>query len=910
MPDDRNMIEIMVSAALAQETEVMTPERIRELIEKVRSVDPKFTDADAADLAYKLEELHEVMIEIGTGVDDKEEDKKTGFEPWLPGLKADTDFSPYYWNRHRGWLGSLKHMNGKILQVLDQDTDNILGRLENPRKTSEWDRRGLVLGHVQSGKTQNYTSLICKAADAGYKVIIVIAGVYNNLRTQTQGRIDEGFIGRDSATKAPTGVYKYGNSSTPAAFTTTRQDFNKPFADTLGIDLGQLNVPVVFVIKKNNSTLRTLLEWLRDHNLRNNRDYIDEPMLVVDDEADNASINIRYGKGEVAAINGHIRDLLQLFRRSCYVGYTATPFANIFIDPVTDDSMKNQDLFPRHFIYSLDAPTNYFGAQEVFLDEESAGRVVQFVTDNEEFLPTTHKIDHQVLDLPESLVDAVRSFILVRAIRLSRGKRAKDESVRSEHNSMLVNASRFTRVQTEIKNTIHLKLTDIRDCIAFHGNKPQADALKNHEMKALFDVWTAQYKELDIPWNEVQAHLHEAAAPIQVIEVNSAAKTSLNYKEYEKIGLNVIAVGGFGLSRGLTLEGLSISYFLRNSMMYDTLMQMCRWFGYRPGYEDLCRVWMSEQTFGWYEDIATAIEELRDEIRVMEREGATPEEFGLKVRSHPDALAVTARNRMGSGETHVMQFSLKGQFREAAVLRADSQSMETNRKAADLLVEELNAAGLGVKKISTVPAYGSYVPGVPVEIVMNFISRFRNHAGSPLTDPEIVQSYIKKRLSSELKSWDVCFTGVDNPGKHGLTDYSLGEPRFLGVRSIGERTSQSSLFIGNSRRISRIGIAKVGLGVDQITAAEEGWGKRNVPDHRYIQKRSNPLLIIHKIGVFDKKKPEDLIFKEPVVSWGYIMPPQTEYADQTEEFVVTRQWREIFFGDTEDDYEEEIVSES
>jgi len=909
MSDEQNMIKTMVGAALANEKERPTPERIRELIKAVRGLDVAFTDKDAEDLACEFEELHEVMIEIGTGLDDKEEDKKTGFQAWLPQLKADPDFSPYFWDRHRQWLGSLKHMNGKILQVLDQDTDNILGRLENPRKTSEWDRRGLVLGHVQSGKTQNYTSLICKAADAGYKVIIVIAGVHNNLRTQTQGRIDEGFIGTDSATKVPIGVYKYGNTSTPAAFTTTRRDFNKPFADGLGINLGQLNVPVVFVIKKNNSTLRTLIEWLKDHNFKNNRDFIDEPMLVVDDEADNASINIRYDKGEVAAINSQIRELLEIFRRSCYVGYTATPFANIFIDPVTDESMKNQDLFPRHFIYSLDAPTNYFGAREVFLDEESADRIVRFITDNEEFLPATHKIDHQVLDLPESMMDAVRSFILVRAIRLARGKRKKDKSAESQHNSMLVNASRFTRVQTDLKNAIHLKLSDIQDCVKFHGTKLQEEALKNREMKSLFDVWMDQYGDTDVPWDEVQPQLHRSAASIQVIEVNSAAKTSLNYKEYESTGLNVIAVGGFALSRGLTLEGLSISYFLRNSMMYDTLMQMCRWFGYRPGYDDLCRVWMPEQTFGWYEHIARAIEELREEIGVMEREGATPEEFGLKVRSHPDSLVVTARNRMGSGETHTMKLSLKGQFREAAVLRADAESMEANRKTADLLAEELNDVGL-LAKISTVPAYGLYVPEVPVQIVMNFISRFRNHAASPLTDPEIVQNYIKKRLSSELSLWDVCFTGVDNPGKYGLTDDSLGISRFLGVRSAGARTSTSSLFIGNSRRISRPGVAQVGLGTKEITAAEEGWGKRNVPDHRYIQKRRHPLLIIHKIGVFDKFEPNDLIFKEPVVSWGYIMPPLTEYEDQTEEFVVTRQWREIFFGDLEDDYEEEMVAES
>src|SRR5262249_35101440 len=148
---------------------------------------------------------------------------------------------------------------------------------------------------------------------------------------------------------------------------------------------------------------------------------------------------------------------------------------------------------------------------------------------------------------------------------------------------------------------------------------------------------------------------------------------------------------GFSLSRGLTLEGLTVSYFLRNSMMYDTLMQMGRWFGYRPGYDDLCRIWMLEEAESWYRHIALSIDELREEMRRMEEANATPEQFGLKVRSHPDTLIVTARNKMGSGEQVVVRVGLANQFIETTALRRDGQ--DANRRAAVALAERLAEAG-------------------------------------------------------------------------------------------------------------------------------------------------------------------------------------------------------------------------
>ena len=635
MVDPIANLESMVAAALANR-QGPTGEDIRKLIGDLRqlSIFDGVTEDDAERLAKLFEERVSITQHLGSILIERDH------QPWLDTARARID--PYYWSRYRQHLIQEGFPTAAVT-TLDEVTERVLGLMQDPLRDESWDRRGMVVGHVQSGKTANYAGLICKAADAGYKLIVVIAGVHNNLRSQTQRRIDEGFVGRDSARLLSrqddmfVGVGRFDHTRRPVTFTNTIRDFNKTTATGVGIPLQNLTEPAVFVIKKNSSTLKNLLEWLREHSARGGGESINEPMLLIDDEADNASINIRHGAGEVSRINGQIRQLLHMFDRSCYVGYTATPFANIFIDPDTDDQMRGEDLFPRSFIVSLDPPSNYFGATEVFL--EDAGQYMRHIEDNDGQLPIRHQKDIVLSSIPPSLTDAVRTFILGRAIRLARRHER-------QHCSMLVNASRFMNVQRQLRNEIHAQLDGIQRSIRVNGALPPGTALLDPEINALHTVWEREFRDTEFDWAGVQSRLHEAASPIRVVEVNSQSPGTLDYSGNRQDGLNVIAVGGFSLSRGLTLEGLMVSYFLRNSMMYDTLMQMGRWFGYRPEYQDLCRIWMPEAAQGWYEHIAESIEELRGEFRSMEASKATPEEFGLKVRSHPDTLIVTARNKM------------------------------------------------------------------------------------------------------------------------------------------------------------------------------------------------------------------------------------------------------------------------
>src|SRR5690554_3421230 len=602
----------------------------------------KMDEAIIENIARSIEYKEGIKAGLGAIVDADD-----NFEPWLDDAKSNIE--PFYWTRYKKLLIK-SGLPRDVVTATDTVTDKILSRLGNPDKNSQWDRRGMVVGHVQSGKTANYTGLITKAADAGYRLIIIIAGIHNNLRNQTQARIDEGFIGRNTGKDKETiGVGLIDPGNTPVSLTNTLRDFNKDTAYTNTSEIDSYKVPVVLVIKKNHRTLTNLLDWLRDNSARGDLEMIDQPMLLIDDEADNASINTKYVQSSkvrnlVTTINGQIRDLLNMFHRKCYIGYTATPFANIFIDPEEKDEMFNEDLFPRDFIIGLDAPSNYFGPSKIFIDgmpDDGYPTWVRYITDNEDVLPVKHKIDHVVNELPDSLLNAFRAFLITRTIRNLRGDKAS-------HCSMLVNASRFTFIQSDIRNRLHEELEKIRNAIRVHAGLGST-ALNEPQIASLHAVWLREYSDVFPNWSDIQQAMHDAIASAKVVEVNSRFN-DLDYTGTTDRGKTFIAVGGYSLSRGLTLEGLTVTWFLRNSMMYDTLMQMGRWFGYRDGYEDLCRIWMTEQAVEWYEFIANATEELHEELTEMEKSKATPTMFGLAVRSHPASLLVTARNKMGSGK--------------------------------------------------------------------------------------------------------------------------------------------------------------------------------------------------------------------------------------------------------------------
>ena len=761
------------------------------------------------------------------------------YQPWLTGRQGEIDW--FYWERYRKHLLK-KGFPPHVVTTLNRLTDKILDHLEDPQKSGHWARKGLVVGHVQSGKTANYTGLVCKAADAGYRVIIVLAGTLNSLRNQTQERIDADFIGWCTRQKKHIGASTFGAQRRPVCFTTSVEDFKKHTANSIAMGLAALNEPVVLVIKKNKSTLENLYSWLGDNNQHNLQNF---PMLLVDDEADQASINTNKADKDPTAINSAIRNLLSLFTRSSFVGYTATPFANIFVDPETEDEMENgalyRDLFPRDFILSLDPPDNYVGPHRLFMDDADLD-CIRDITDNEDFLPINHKIDFIPQQLPESLREAICCFLLAITVRLLRGQVGKNHS-------MMVNASRFTKVQNFLGGLVLEYLKQLKQSIANYAALNPEEAAQNRDIQFLRTVFTKEFASAGFTWPIVQTKLKEATDPVELLILNFSSQDTLDYspQNYPN-GRSVIAVGGLGLSRGLTLEGLVTSYFLRNSIMYDTLMQMGRWFGYRDGYADVCRVYMSPTADSWYSHIADATEELRRDFKSMERAKLTPKEFGLRVRSHPTSLIVTARNKMRTGRKVPMQIALEGRLVETSVLFGDKDSLEHNKAVLETVCSQSDKE----KGVQTEPGLGYLWKSVSPSIISTAVQAFENHPECLLTYAEPLIQYIEWLASSCGARFDVLLRSLTESAQ----SYSIAGHRIAPIeRTVAFLDDHRIEF--NKRRVASKGDERAGLTGTQIKQIKEAYIGKNLPDRLYRQVEGrNPLFMINFASVRTKGSAE------------------------------------------------------
>ncbi|TIL42320.1 Z1 domain-containing protein [Mesorhizobium sp.] len=740
-----------------------------------------------------------------------------------------------------------------VVQSLSDTGGRILGHLQDPLSEGSWDRRGLVIGHVQSGKTANYMGVVAKAADAGYKFIIVIAGIHNNLRRQTQERIDEGFIGRssDPENRVNIGVGTFTpHYPHPATLTNIYEDFNKITAGKSGWKLNDFSKPIILVIKKNVSTLKELHKWLSDLNSQNGL-ISDVPMLMIDDEADNASINTNKPDLNPTLTNAWIRQILSLFAKSCYVGYTATPFANIFINPDAYDDKARDELFPRDFIYSLDAPNTYFGPDKVFLNDETSARITKPILDCENYIPESHKNGAPIADLPPSLYGAINQFIVARAIRNHRGQENK-------HCSMMINVSRFVSVQKTVRDIISVYEKKVREAVKANYAMPEDISSKNAHMTALRSAFDTEFSNCGVTWAEVKSKLFSVFDNLRLFVINSKSDEALDYKKYERDGhgLTAIAVGGLSLSRGLTIEGLCISYMYRNTKMYDTLMQMGRWFGYRPGYEDVCRVYLSPDSIDWYGHIAEKSEELRQQIRRMRQDKLTPRQFGLYVEAHPDRLLITAANKMRSGTAVTFQQSYSGRLLETYVVPDDTIVNQANEE----LIEELWKSGFG--KTVKPTKKGWWIENADVRVIESFLSRFRTVGVS--TDIKAGAVAYLRETADKHAHGDVLLISVEGAGDDEAR-YRLGAQE----RSSAKKESPDvKAWALSKNRVASRGDESIGLSKPQLDEArrlaEEYHDKdpkksARPSDTHYREVRNKPLLMIHVLGPVGSKNPSDRV---------------------------------------------------
>lgn len=769
-------------------------------------------------------------------------DHKSHIE-WLYKRRPEIDWS--HWNRYRQFMLDEDGMPDPVVAKVNTVTDQILGLLEDPSRKGMWTVRGLVVGSVQSGKTANYCGLINKAVDAGYKLIIVVAGVHDNLRTQTQGRIDQGVAGKDTRAGATTGtgfgVGAYGDAPVLHQLTTYDEDFSAMALQGQNVSIG--SDPIVLVVKKHASILKNLRKWVMrvaespkpaDLKRAGRKDGDEKwisgcPMLLIDDEADHASINT--SKADRTAINNAMVELLTVFQQSSYVGYTATPYANLFSDP--DDA---ENIFPRNFIVNIPAPDNYVGVAKVFGSDDDPDSGIEGVDglpivrnldeideDFEAFVPPKHKIDFVPEALPESLKTAIKAFVITCAVRNVRRRTVS----MSKHDSMLVHLSRFTDVMDRYHSLLKAEKDRLEAAVRMESQTVIAEFKEvwDNDFSPTFEKMPLADQGIPVTWESVTGELYHALVKIDVRNIHGKSGEFLDYDKHRENGLSVIAIGGDKLSRGLTLESLSVSYFLRTSKMYDTLMQMGRWFGYKDGYVDVCRIYTSGQLIEWYKHIALADRELRMEFVKMFASKSTPIDYGLKVRSHPHGLRITALSKMRKGTKRLLSFAF--------------QLIQTNKFEKSAIEGNFKALG---QFMSATPGWGKHKNylikrDLSMAAVRDFISSLSIPYRTNHFTKQAILSFLDKQKAERTRyaeKWTVVCASTDPrqaPEAHKFE--AAGQTMAPLRRRIDGNNFNAEDFSPNKHNIINPGDHSFDIDLDVITpeVAESLKGKKGLDDH-------------------------------------------------------------------------------
>ena len=848
----------------------------------------------------------------------------------------------YFWSNYSRYLAEESSLDANSINILGSQTlPAIMNCLCNPKEEHEGRRmvRGLVIGDVQSGKTATYSGLICKAVDAGYKVVILLAGITESLRQQTQERIDEGVVGlavkRNAITKqddvSRVGVGKYQKSLKASSYTTQSLDFIGD-KDSINTTLEAHSSVVLFVVKKNVSVLEKLYKWLKDHNYDPVLECVNSPLLLIDDEADNASVNTSKDETNPTRTNAIIRKICNLFKTSSYVGFTATPFANVFIDPDSVDAMKNADLFPEHFIYTLPTPSSYIGAKQIFDSGSKYYRNICHIADIDEPDYTDddwvawarehvdelnsgpfyyrHKKEWDGI-LPNSLRESIYCFFLANVIRDLRGQSKAPRS-------MLVNMSRFVKVQNVVKEEVERIYQEFKSIVAkdFHTDNQKNTNLPLY--KELQRLWNKYYYFItDVSFDRIvlKDNLYKAIEDIDVIVVNGLKSSSkLDYKKNPS--LRVIAVGGMALSRGLTLEGLLTSYFYRNTATFDVLMQMGRWFGYRKGYEDIFQIWTSEESARWYDEISKASEDLKSDLKEMFAQHLTPKDFGIKVRDNCMELQITASNKMRTSFNMDLQESFYGNVYETPYISLNVAHNTINLEQVSWLTNVLHAEGYSFEKFRSNTSL--IVKDVPKDYISSFVRNIKSSKINPNFNTEYLYDFITDEDTVGLELWDVGF-------QRGESDKCFDIPHVESVKCVARmiHVENNAIVLSSRRKLLSTREGTYGLTQEQIDSVrnvchlrwiEEGKNeKRDIPNKAYFEYLPDrkPLLIIMLV---EPKKAEGKDEKQKLIDYreelgdnkivAFAMGfPGVEDAEKAKHYRVNKVYYQLFMQDESEDVE-------
>lgn len=917
MTDKQKQIIALILQSFQQDSTEITEEKITQAVDMqdqyqhIINGTPLLTQTEKEEIITILHSKLFIKINRGHFIQEKDH------HPWYMASKRKNEES--FWIRYWSYLAQ-KHWSPDTISELDRTTDDIMDLLGNPDLETPFLRRGLCIGDVQSGKTSTYIGLINKAADAHYRIIILLTGTIEKLRRQTQKRIDEGFTGLSSLDynrskkQVQVGVGSIDPSISAWAVTSVTSDFNAASASKFSGRLATIGAPIIFVVKKNKNILNKLEAWIRKFNTRTASPKVNLPMLLIDDEADNASVNTK--QDDVTAINKAIRKLLNLFEKSNYVGFTATPYANIFIDPDSDEEMLSQDLFPKDFIYALESPSNYIGARSIFGENARCSYMLESNDDCEAALPIQHKKDAVLKEIPLTLKEAICAFFIANTIRDLRGEEPT-------HRTMMVNISRFINVQNHIEKILDQYIRSMKTEI--HNYYKMGEEALNYESFALLhSVYDKYFKSFrnnphfadlrHFDWPEIQEALYPAIASIEVRAINGGnASKKLNYEDYEETGLRLIAVGGLSLSRGLTLEGLCTSYFYRNSSMYDTLMQMGRWFGYRESYRDLCKIWMPKNSMSWYAYISNATDELRDEVRQMQNENMTPKDFGLAVRSDIQGLLVTARNKMRSASDYETMINFSGTMVETHHIHSSKDILERNYENTEDFLSSLQNNYPIHQNDQNLALKNPQFLNVKKEEILKYLQGFSVHtlnAATGFSIPELTRMF-KDDQNNIFDNWDILIA----EGRSSTPQIQLAGLDIHPVsRNFTYNANTKSLQMSGRR--SRLGsrtMAKGGLSLSQVHDMES---RNPSPDKAYSEVfyfrsglKRNPLLVIYPVILTPHENQDEKNIAEslkfPVIGLSIGIPLIHGVPAKKIKYKINKQKAlEIFGIDDIDDFEE------
>lgn len=656
-------------------------------------------------------------------------------DPWYLGPSPDDKL----WNtfkaslQKRGWdregIGSIDAASTRVVSMLD------------PPNLAKIATRGLVVGHVQSGKTANFTGVIAKAADVGYRCFIVLSGLNNALRNQTQARLDVDLVSR--------------HPENWIWLTHAEMDFQER-ANVNAFLSERHTVKVLGVVKKQTSRLKRLKAWLQSARPEVLRAC---PVLIIDDEADQASPNAHPDPDERTAINRLIIQLLAGLPKAAYVGYTATPFANLLIDP-----SEPEDLYPRDFIIDIPRGKDYFGAEQIFgrpardhTDEAVDGLdMIRIVSEEEAHkhkpLSRESRFDF-VPTVTESLRRAILYFWMATAERLRRGQWKR-------HSSMLIHTTQYSVAHRAARDVLRSFQTEIVRLFA---------AADPDLLKELSDLWEAEQArvphesggEAPVEFDLLRAHITDVLKRSEVKVENGVSLERIDYSSAAGgAGRIYVVVGGNVLSRGLTLEGLLVSFFVRSASAYDTLLQMGRWFGYRHGYADLPRVWMTDELRGYFFDLAGVEQEIRIDIQRYSKGDMTPLDFGVRIKTHP-ALEITARLKMQHAVKAKMAFN--GRPVQTIVFQTKAKAwLDQNIQAVRDLLARLVAKGLSPSSIKGRPH--PVYEGVSSSQVLQFLDAYQIDPSNGSMPSGPLKGYIRDQNNGgRLKQWNVAVVTREDP---------------------------------------------------------------------------------------------------------------------------------------------------